>query len=97
MELTLHEKRIIFQILIYIMKADCIEDPNEIRFLDQVFHDFKLSISEFDHMELLDLDYLRKAFATFTKEKKTFAQKLFYDMAKCDGYVDKRELAIFED
>lgn len=96
MELTIHEKRIIFQILIYIMKADSIEDPNEICFLDQVFHDFQFSISEFDHMELMDLDYLKRAFATFQEDKKIYAKKLFYDMAKCDGYVDPRELAIFE-
>lgn len=96
MELTLDEKRIIFQILIYIMKADLVEDSNEIRFLDKIFHDFELSISEFDHMELMDLDYLKRKFATFQDEKKTYARKLFYDMAKCDGYVDPRELAIFE-
>lgn len=92
----MHEKRIIFQMLIYIMKADLIEDSNEVCFLDKVFHDFKLSISEFDHMELMDLDYLKKTFKTFQEDKKSYARKLFYDMAECDGHVDPRELAIFE-
>lgn len=96
MKLTKEEKRIVFHILVHIMKADLIEDPREIQFLDNVFQEFNLDIAEFDHMELMDIDYLKGEFSNFSKEKKEYSKKLFYDMAGCDGYVDPREVEIIE-
>lgn len=91
MELSLGEKRIIYQILIQIMNADLINQPEEIDFLNEVFNEFELTIDEFDHMDDIDLDYLRKEFSHFSKEKKQYAIDLFTRMAQCDGYVDSRE------
>lgn len=96
MNLTIQEKRIIYQILILIMKADMITKVEETEFLDSVFNDFNLSIDEFDHMDDVDMDYLVKKFASFADVKKQYAHKLFIDMAKCDGYADPRELKIIE-
>ena len=88
------EKRTIFYILSLIMKADQIIDPAEVEFLDKVFFDFELDISEFDHMEDLTTEELSKAFAILSDDKKEYAKKLFFDMAACDGYVDPRETDI---
>lgn len=96
MELSIDEKRIIFNILVQIMDADLVEAPAEIAYLDKVFHDFKLEISEFDHMENSDMDYLSKEFSKFEQEKKIYSKRLFREMAECDGYVDPREKAIID-
>ena len=82
--------------LILIMKADMILKPEESDFLDQVFENFELSIEEFDHMDDIDLDYLVKEFSKFEEEKKNYARQLCVQMAKCDGFVDPRELKIIE-
>ena len=56
MDITLQAKRIIFQILVLIMKADSITKEEEVYFLDRVFAEFGLSLDEFDHMDDLDKD-----------------------------------------
>ena len=95
-DLTISDKRIIYQILTLIMKSDFIIRPAEVSFLDKVFADFSLSYDEFDHMEELELDSLTKYYEKFTDDKKKYAMQLFIEMAKCDGYVDPRELAIIK-
>ena len=90
------EKRVIFYILSLIMKADNILNPAEVEFLDKIFKKFELDICEFDHMDNLSFDELYKEYALFPTETKTYAQKLFVEMAKCDGYVDPRELTIIQ-
>lgn len=93
---TLAEKRIIFQILMLIMKADFILNPAEIEYLDKVFNDFGLSINEFDHNEDISIEELTSEFSKFTAEKKEYANKLFVGMAESDGYVHPREASIIE-
>ena len=63
MNLTLDDKRTIFQILNLIMKADLVVKQEEVKFLDSVFNEFGLSLDEFDHMDDIDTDYLKKQFA----------------------------------
>lgn len=92
--ITIKAKRVIFQILILIMKADLVTKDEEIEFLDRVFKEFELSIDEFDHMENIDADSLIKEFALLSCDTKTYARKLFFEMAQCDGFVDPRELSI---
>ena len=36
--------------------------------------------------------YLKKQFAHFTNQQKQYAKKLFLQMARCDGFVDPREM-----
>jgi len=96
MNLTLKEKRIIYQILILIMKADLVNRQEELTFLDKIFHEFNLSIDEFDHMDNIDIDYLIEEMSSFPEECKRYAKKLFMQMAVCDGFVDPREMEIIE-
>lgn len=91
---TLAEKRIIYQILTLIMKADSILNPAEVEYLDKVFTDFEMDINEFDHMEEVTIEELSSDFSKFSGEKKEFAKKLFEEMSECDGYVDPREVDI---
>jgi hypothetical protein len=95
-KLNLAEKRVIFYILSLIMKADNIINPAEIEFLDNIFKEFELDVSEFDHMDDLSFDKLSKEYALFSSETQSYAKKLFQEMAECDGYVDPKELAIIQ-
>lgn len=94
MDITLQAKRIIFQILVLIMRADSIIKEEEISFLNNVFTEFGLSYDEFDHMDDLDIDYLIREFALLPRDCKAYAKGLFLQMAQCDGFVDPREMAI---
>lgn len=95
-EFTISEKRIIFQILVLIMRADSILSPSEAEYLNKIFRDFELDISEFDHLEMIDLDYLSNEFYKFSDTKKKFAKNIFVEMSKCDGFVDPREIKIIK-
>ena len=95
-KLTISEKRIIFQILVLIMKADSILNPAETEYLNKIFHDFGLDLSEFDHWEMIDFEYLSNEFSKFDAEKKAFAKNLFFEMSKCDGYVHPLEKKIID-
>lgn len=95
-KLSIAEKRVIFYMLSLIMKADGILNPAEIDFLDSVFKEFELDVSEFDHMDDLSFDELSKEYVLFSSETQSYAKKLFEEMARCDGYVDPRELVIIQ-
>lgn len=97
MNISIQAKRIIFQILILIMKADLITKQEELDYLDKVFKDFQLTIDEFDHMDDVDKDYLVKEFSLLDNEQKDYGKKLFLEMASCDGFVDPREMAIINE
>ena len=76
------------------MRADFIIKPAEIEFLDKVFKRFELDLSEFDHMEDLEIEELFDIYSSFSSETKEYAKKLFIEMAECDGFVDPREMTI---
>ena len=96
MDITLQAKRIIFQILVLIMKADSITKEEEVYVLDRVFAEFGLSLDEFDHMDDLDKDLLIKEFALLPNDNKAYAKNLFIQMASCDGFIDSREMELLE-
>ena len=94
--LTILEKRIIFRILNLIMKADFVINPAEVEYLDKIFDSFQMKLSEFDHMEDVELEELKKGFSLFAAETKEYAKKIFMEMAECDGYVDPREIDVIQ-
>ena len=96
MNLTLSEKRVIFRILNLIMKADFVINPAEVEYLDKIFGLFELELSEFDHMEDVELEELSYGFSQFPDETKEYARKLFKEMSECDGYIDPRESKLIE-
>lgn len=92
--LTISEKRIIFRILNLIMKADFVINPAEVEYLDKIFNLFELNLSEFDHMENVELEELTKGYSQFPTETKEYAKRLFVEMAEIDGFVDPREIDV---
>ncbi len=95
-EFSIEEKRIIIAILIAIMEADRIIDSHETDFLDDIIKSFKMSEAEMDTIDELDINQVICAFKRLDVDKKHAALVLFLDMAKCDGYVDPRELEIIK-
>ena len=91
---NINEKRTIIAILIAIMEADEIIDTHEMNFLDDVIMSFEMTESEMDIIEDIDLNMAISVFKNFDTFKKETAIKCFLDMAKCDGYIDPRELDI---
>lgn len=93
-QLTKSQQYGVISILIKIMEADGIIDPNEINFINEVLKVFHISEQE---MELIDSFDIPKSVAelkvlgTNTKES---IVRLFVRMAECDGYADPRELDI---
>lgn len=96
MNLTLHEKRTIYQILVLIMEADSIVREEEVSYLNKLFVDFGLSLDEFDHMEAMDLDQLKAEFSNWDDEHRSYAKSLFLGIAKSDGYYDSRERMLID-
>lgn len=78
------------------MKADFIINPAEVEYVDKIFDSFQLELSEFDHMEDVELEELITGFSFFSNETKEYAKKLFMEMAECDGYVDPREMELIQ-
>lgn len=88
------EKRTILHILTLIMEADSVIHPKEIDYINSLMKDFGLSSAEFDHMEMLDFDLLKKEYQNMSEEKQKTAQAYFINMAKCDGYIHPNEIEL---
>lgn len=90
------EKIIIVGILIAIMEADGIIDPNETELLDKVIRSFGLTDKDLDELDEADMPMLSIGFSKFSQEKKALAKDLFLRMAACDGHVDECEVAVIQ-
>ena len=93
---TEKEQRIVIAILLAIMEADEIIDPQETIFLDNIIKQFNMSQDELDQISEYDLNLVFQEFKKFDNSKKLISKELFVGMAKCDGFVDPRELKIIE-
>jgi len=60
------------------------------------FHDFELDVTEFDHFEMIDFDYLSSVYFKFVEDKKTYANRLFFETSECDVYVHLLETRIID-
>lgn len=56
--------------------------------------DFSLSLAEFDHMDMLDFDVLKKEFSLMNDEKRNKAKEYFLNLAMIDGNFHTKEKAI---
>lgn len=95
-QLTKSQQYAVISILIKIMEADGIIDPNEIRFMNQVLEEFQIFEQE---IELIDTFDILKSVSTLrgiNAAIKDAVLKLFIGMAECDGYSDPRELEIIQ-
>ena len=93
---TKTEQYAIVSILILIMEADSVIDPNEIRFLNEMLEKYEITEQEFDIINSLDFNKSREILKGMNNDSLREAKNLFTNMAKCDGYADPRELEIIE-
>ena len=93
---TKTEQYAIVSILILIMEADSVIDPNEIRFLNEMLERYEITEQEFDIINSLDFNKSREILKGMNNDSLREAKNLFINMAKCDGYADPRELEIIE-
>ena len=91
-----HQQYAIISILILIMEADGIIDPNEVEFMNNVYRDFSITEGEIELINQYDLSSSSAIIKALPSKEKEYAIKLFIGMAKCDGYADPRELDIIK-
>lgn len=90
------EQYAIVSILIMIMEADGVIDPNEVKFLNDVLSSFHISESELEMINSYDFNRCREILSGMATGALIKAKLFFTEMAKCDGYADPRELEIIE-
>jgi uncharacterized tellurite resistance protein B-like protein len=78
------------------MEADHIIDPREVKFMDKIFLEFEIAESDIATINSYEFEQCRSIIQSMSVDKKQNAIKLFLEMAKCDGYVDPREIELIE-
>ena len=95
-QLTIIEKFAIVNILLQIMKADGIIHPKEEEYMDKVFAELGITISDMEDMANLDDIQAKYVINAMQDEKKQYAQSLFVSMAEADGYIHPKETEIMD-
>lgn len=90
------EQFAIVSILIMIMEADGVIDPNEVKFLNGVLSSFNISESELEIISSYDFNQCQKILSSLASFELAIAKSILIEMAECDGYADPRELEIIE-
>lgn len=95
-QLTIIEKFAIVTILSQIMMADGIIHPKEEEYMDKVFAELGITISDMEDMANMDDIQAKTVINEMLDEKKQYAQSLFVLMAEVDGYIHPLEIEILE-
>lgn len=93
-QLTSIEKFAIATILSQIMNADGIIHPKEEKYMDKVYTDLGIMISDMEDITNMDDIQAKLIINTMLDEKKQYAQSLFVSMANADGYIHPLEIEI---
>lgn len=88
------EKYAIINILLCIMKADGIIHPKEEEFMNQIYSNFAITISELEDITNIDDIQANHIVRCMTNKKKEQAMSLFVGMAKADGFIHPKEIEI---
>ena len=91
-QLTIIEKFAIVTILSQIMNADGIIHPMEEEYIDKVYAELGITISDMEDMTNMDDIQAKYVVNEMQEEKKRYAQSLFVSMAEADGYVHPKEI-----
>ena len=92
--LTLIEKFAILNILSQIMNADGIVHPKEEEYMNKVYAELGITISDMEDMTNMDDIQAKSVINEMLEEKKQYAQSLFISMAKADGFIHPKETEI---
>ena len=95
-QFTIIEKFAIVTILSQIMKADVIIHPKEEEYMDKVFAELGIIISDMEDMANMDDIQARAVINEMLDDKKQYAQSLFVSMAEADGYLHPKETEIMD-
>ena len=95
-QLTIIEKFAIVTVLSQIMKADGIIHPKEEEYMDKVFAELGITISDMEDMTNMDDIQARSVINDMLDDKKQYAQSLFVSMAEADGYLHPKETEIMD-
>lgn len=95
-QFTIIEKFAIVTILSQIMKADGIIHPKEEEYMDKVFAELGIIISDMEDMANMDDIQARAVINEMLDDKKQYAQSLFVSMAEADGYLHPKETEIMK-
>jgi len=95
-QLTIIEKIAIVTILSQIMKADGIIHPKEEEYMDKVFAELGITISDMEDMANMDDIQAKYLINGMLDDKKQYAQSLFVSMAEVDGYLHPKETEIID-
>ena len=93
-QLTIIEKFATVNILLQIMKADGIIHPKEEEYMDKVFAELGITISDMEDMANMDDIQAKNVINAMPDEKRQYAQSLFVSMAEADGYIHPLETEI---
>ena len=93
-QFTSIEKFAIVTILSQIMKADGIIHPKEEEYMDKVYAEFGIMISDMEDITNMDAIQAKSVINAMQVEKKQYAQSLFVSMAKSDGFIHPLETEI---
>ena len=95
-QFTIIEKFAIVTILSQIMKADGIIHPKEEEYMDKVFAELGITISDMEDMANMDDIQAKYVINEMLDDKKQYAQSLFVSMAEADGYIHPKEIEIMD-
>lgn len=93
-QLTVIEKFAIVTILSQIMNADGIIHPKEEEYMDRVYAELGITISDMEDIANIDDIQARFVINEMQEDKKQYAQSLFVSMAEADGYVHPLETEV---
>lgn len=91
---TKSEKYAIINILLCIMKSDGIIHPKEEEYMNKIYNNFAITISELEDISNIDILQANNIVRSMSDEKKTQAMPLFIGMAKADGFIHPKEMEI---
>lgn len=95
-QLTITEKYAIVTILSQIMNADGIIHPKEEEYMNKVYANLGILISDMEDMTNMDIIQAKSVVNAMSDEKKNYSQSLFVSMAKADGYIHPLETEIID-
>lgn len=95
-QLTTIEKIAIVNILSQIMNADGIIHPKEEEYMDKVYAELGILISDMEDITNMDVIQAKSVINVMSDEKKQYAQSLFVSMADADGYIHPLEKEIID-
>ncbi len=95
-QLSTIEKFAIVTILSQIMKADGIIHPKEEEYMDMVFAELGITISDMEDMANMDDIQAKCVINEMVDDKKRYAKSLFVSMAESDGYIHPKETELID-